>query len=234
MQFDVRTRQRSYMPALVAMRCNPDLKAKHENLRTTGKPAKVAVMRKLIETANALVKADRTWIPETVRSRRILLVYCDDGGLFFQGCHARQGLGLAVFKARSGQKLDAARKGMVQTASSRDMGPDRARRATEARFQPSAESNLLCLRHTGLTALPAVESKRIPAILQVGIMPAPDGVVVQVEKPCDPSTAFPVVEQQDSICTTGNTVVLALATHARLKLDTICRGKKAATDHRHS
>jgi transposase len=57
-----------YMPALVAMRHNPDLKAKYEHLRSTGKPAKVAivaVMRKLIETANALVKADRTWTQKT-------------------------------------------------------------------------------------------------------------------------------------------------------------------------
>ena len=57
-----------YMPALVAIRHNPDLKAKYEVLRAAGKPAKVAivaVMRKLIEMANALVKADRTWTPKT-------------------------------------------------------------------------------------------------------------------------------------------------------------------------
>ena len=56
------------MPALVAMRYNPDLKAKYEALRAVGKPAKVAIvaiMRKLIETANALVKADRVWVPKT-------------------------------------------------------------------------------------------------------------------------------------------------------------------------
>lgn len=53
-----------YMPALVAMRFNPDLKAKYTQLRDVGKPAKVAIvalMRKLLETANALLKADRTW-----------------------------------------------------------------------------------------------------------------------------------------------------------------------------
>lgn len=53
-----------YMPALVAMRYNLDLKVKYEALRAAGKPAKVAivvVMRKLIEMANALVKADRMW-----------------------------------------------------------------------------------------------------------------------------------------------------------------------------
>jgi transposase len=57
-----------YMPALVAMRFNPDLKAKYAALREAGKPAKVAIvtlMRKLVETANALVKADRTWTPKT-------------------------------------------------------------------------------------------------------------------------------------------------------------------------
>jgi hypothetical protein len=40
-----------------------DRLVKYENLRAAGKPAKVAivaVMRKLIETAQALVKADRT------------------------------------------------------------------------------------------------------------------------------------------------------------------------------
>jgi len=50
------------------MWCNSDLKAKYEQLRAAGKPAKlaiVAVMRKLIEMANALVKADRKWAPKT-------------------------------------------------------------------------------------------------------------------------------------------------------------------------
>jgi len=50
------------------MRVNPDLKAKYAALRDAGKPAKVAivaVMRKLIEMANALVKADRKWTSET-------------------------------------------------------------------------------------------------------------------------------------------------------------------------
>lgn len=56
-----------YMPALVAMRFNPDLKAKYATLREAGKPAKVAIvalMRKLLETANALVKANRLWTPK--------------------------------------------------------------------------------------------------------------------------------------------------------------------------
>ena len=48
------------------MRFNPDLKAIYDKLRGAGKPAKVALtalMRKLIELANALVKADRIWEP---------------------------------------------------------------------------------------------------------------------------------------------------------------------------
>lgn len=57
-----------YMPALAAIRFNPDLKAKYEHLRAAGKPAKVAIvaaLKKLIETANALVKVDRKWTPKT-------------------------------------------------------------------------------------------------------------------------------------------------------------------------
>jgi transposase len=57
-------RQALYMPALVAMRFNPDLKAKYRQLVAAGKPAKVAIaaiMRKLIVLANALLKANRPW-----------------------------------------------------------------------------------------------------------------------------------------------------------------------------
>lgn len=58
-------RQALYMPALVAARFNPDLKAKYQQLIAAGKPAKIAItaiMRKLIITANALLKADRLWV----------------------------------------------------------------------------------------------------------------------------------------------------------------------------
>jgi transposase len=52
------------MPALVAARFNPDMKAKYRQLIDAGKPAKVAltaVMRKLILLANALLKANQSW-----------------------------------------------------------------------------------------------------------------------------------------------------------------------------
>jgi transposase len=58
-------RRALYMPALVAARYNPDLKAKYKSLIASGKPAKVALvtpMRKLIVLANALIKADRIWV----------------------------------------------------------------------------------------------------------------------------------------------------------------------------
>ena len=60
-------RQALYMPALVAMRFNADLKAKYIALRAIGKPYKVAItalMRKLIVLANALLKAKRKWAPK--------------------------------------------------------------------------------------------------------------------------------------------------------------------------
>lgn len=55
-----------YMPALVAVRFNPDMTAKYRDMCERGKPKKVAltaVMRKLLELANALVKDDRKWAP---------------------------------------------------------------------------------------------------------------------------------------------------------------------------
>ena len=53
-----------YMPALVAIRYNPDFKRKYAALVAKGKPPKVAltaVMRKLLVLANALVQQDRIW-----------------------------------------------------------------------------------------------------------------------------------------------------------------------------
>lgn len=57
-----------YMPALVAARFNPDLQKKYRTMIKAGKLPKVALtalMRKLIELANALVQQDRTWTPKT-------------------------------------------------------------------------------------------------------------------------------------------------------------------------
>ena len=52
-------RDARYMSALVAFRYNPDLRQKYQTMIQAGKPAKVsltALIRKLIEMANALVR----------------------------------------------------------------------------------------------------------------------------------------------------------------------------------
>ena len=54
------------MPALNAIRLN--LKAKYEAMVKAGKPAKVAIveiMRKLLILANALIRDQRKWSPNT-------------------------------------------------------------------------------------------------------------------------------------------------------------------------
>ena len=55
------------MAALVASRHNPQMKTAYLSLREQGKPAKVAliaVARRLLVTANALVKANQSWGPD--------------------------------------------------------------------------------------------------------------------------------------------------------------------------
>lgn len=59
-------RQAIYMPALVAMRFNPDLRAKYVRLKAAGKAPKLAItaiMRNLIVLANALLRDNRKWSP---------------------------------------------------------------------------------------------------------------------------------------------------------------------------
>jgi transposase len=56
-----------YMPALVAVRVNPQLKTTDEALRVAGKPPKLAitaVMRKLVILANARLRDRRPWTAE--------------------------------------------------------------------------------------------------------------------------------------------------------------------------
>lgn len=60
-------RRALYMPALVATRFNPDLKAKYQALIDAGKAPKlaiIAVMRKLVILANALLRKGVTWTPK--------------------------------------------------------------------------------------------------------------------------------------------------------------------------
>lgn len=61
-----RLRRLLYMPALAAVRCNPDLSAFYDRLVDAGKPPKVAlvaVMRKLLLLAAALLRENREWSP---------------------------------------------------------------------------------------------------------------------------------------------------------------------------
>ncbi len=61
-------RQALYMPAIVAMRFNPDLKRVYDRLTAKGKHAKIAItaiMRKLIILANALLRDNRLWAPKS-------------------------------------------------------------------------------------------------------------------------------------------------------------------------
>jgi transposase len=55
------------MPALVAVRFDAAMKTKYEALLAAGKPPKVAliaIMRKLLILANALLRDGRTWTPK--------------------------------------------------------------------------------------------------------------------------------------------------------------------------
>jgi len=60
-------RRALYMPALVAIRYNPDLMAKYDALIKAGKPSKIAItaiMRKLVVLANTLLRQNRKWQPK--------------------------------------------------------------------------------------------------------------------------------------------------------------------------
>ena len=53
------------------------------------------------------------------------------------------------------------------------------------------------------------------------ILPAADGIVVQIHELRNLLAGFAVIKQKNGICATRNTV-RALATHASLELDAVC------------
>ena len=58
-----------YMPTIVAVRHNPELKSFYDRLLDAGKPKKLALtacMRKLLTILNAMVKQGRAWEPQMV------------------------------------------------------------------------------------------------------------------------------------------------------------------------
>jgi transposase len=64
-----------YMAALIAMRCNPALKAFHIRLAATGKKPKVvivAVMRKMIITLNAMLRNETPWVDRSSGRHSVL------------------------------------------------------------------------------------------------------------------------------------------------------------------
>ena len=70
-QGNAHLRRALYMPALVASRHNPAIKPVYDRLRAAGKPGKLALaacMRHLLLIARALLREDRLFEPEYVRS----------------------------------------------------------------------------------------------------------------------------------------------------------------------
>jgi transposase len=58
------------MAALVAARTNPKFKQLYKNMRDAGKPAKVALVaiaRRIVALANALIREDTKWLSSKVR-----------------------------------------------------------------------------------------------------------------------------------------------------------------------
>ena len=142
------------------------------------------------------------------------LIHGDEFGLLLGTCDARKPFRLSVLIVQPGQELNAARMGVAHAILRRDMRPDLYGRSTEAFVQPGAKLRLLSRSHAGLTALPAVGRKGVPATLTVGLVPAPNGIIVQIEKLRDLYAAFAVIKEQDGIGPACNPVVFTLRAHA--------------------
>ena len=111
-----RVRRMLYMPAVVAIQHNPDLKRKYEALLANGKPRKVAltaVMRKLLVLANALMQQDRSWTAHPPREYS-----CPA----FRRPARRGAFTDDLAGARTGVEAEASQRGAARQVASRKTG----------------------------------------------------------------------------------------------------------------
>ena len=120
---------------------------------------------------------------------------------------------------------------ILQTKFSRDGGSDLNRRPAKPSVKPVAQCSFLTSRHPGMATFPAINRKRPPAVLPEGLVPAPNRIVVQVQKLGDHLTGFAIIQKKDRIRTSRNTVILAMTAHAGFKLATFRRSEKTGMDH---
>jgi len=114
---------------------------------------------------------------------------------------------------------------LVQTKLSTDMGPDSRPSSDRKRSSSQAHNAASCAcDKRGLTARSSQsKASGIPAILQVGFYASPDGIVVQLEKLCDPSAGFPHRRAAGMALPTGNIVVFrADGARKASSLDAVC------------
>ena len=98
--------------------------------------------------------------------------------------------------------------------------------ATKATFRPGAQRGLLSDRHTRLPTLPAIQGKGLPTILPIRLIPATDRIIIEIEKLRDLRAAFSIIQQQKSIRTSPNPVILTLATNTAFQLKPVFGGEE--------
>ena len=86
----------------------------------------------------------------------------------------------------------------VLTVLARFMGKSKKRFLTD-----SAKTS----RHPGMATYPAINRKRLPAVLPEGLIPAPNRIVVQVQKLGDHLTGFAIIQKKDRIRTSPATTM---------------------------
>jgi len=80
-------------------------------------------------------------------------------------------------------------------------------------------------------AHPAIQGKGLPTILPIRLIPATDRIIIEIEKLRDLRAAFSIIQQQKSIRTSPNPVILTLAANTAFQLKSVFGGKKMWADH---
>lgn len=69
-----------------------------------------------------------------------------------------------------------------------------------------------------MATLPAIKGKSVPAILLICLIPAPDRIIVEIEKFGNLNAGLAFVQKQNCIRSTCNSMIFALTANAALKL----------------
>ena len=160
------------------------------------------------------------------------LVGFDEGLLLFRVELASDRLRLHVFEPEPMQHGDEPRAALVDDAEfPRDIGSDQVRRARQSLGDPGLQLRFLLRRQVARAAAAFEAPQTLHAVRLIGLAPASDRVVVEIQRLGDLLAAPAVVEQQQGVGPSRQALLAMPVAQQRQQFGALAWRKKTAANY---